>query len=108
ERKTLSHLAVDLIEEALEKPNQTIILEERIQQPISEPGIKDPTEQELDKIRADLMTTIAYLSLTPMYEFKLGNISKIKPIILENECVDRIVYVNNSEILYKTKFKEEN
>jgi len=98
ERKEMSQLAIDLIEEALEKPNQTIVLEERIKKPICEPGIKEPTEQELVFTRADIMSSIFDISKTHIYQNYVQT-SSFNPYLPE------IVYENGSKITMMVKNK---
>lgn len=69
ERKELVNLAVELIEEALEEPNKLIILEERVTSPICEPGVREPTEEELESARDKVMECITRLSRTSLYYF---------------------------------------
>ena len=95
-RKDVSRLAIDLIEEALEKPNQTIVLEERIIQPICEPGIKHPTEQELMFIRADVMRSILDISKTSTYKNYIQSDT-------HNPYSPEITYDNGSKITMMVK-----
>ena len=93
-RKELVLLAVDLIEEALEKPNQTIILEERIRKPIQEPGMKEITDDELDKSREYTLSSIEDLSKTPIYQ------SNLKETTFKHNT-RQIIYNNDSKIIFK-------
>ncbi|MBL7100551.1 MAG: hypothetical protein ISS23_01205 [Nanoarchaeota archaeon] len=96
-RKDLAHLAIDLIEEALEKPYQIIVVQERITKPTSEPGVKEPTEEELEQTRDYVMEVIEELNNTSIYLSKISYYTSFLP-------VEGIVYNNNSKILRrKTK-----
>jgi len=98
ERKEMSRLAIALIEEALEKPNQTIVLEQKITRPICEPGIKEPTERELVFARADIMKSIFDISKTHIYQ-KYVQTNSCNPYLPE------IIYKNGSKITMMIKNK---
>ncbi len=58
ERKELSHMAIELIEEALTKPGSEIFLEKRVKNPICEPTVRGQTDKQLDNERESLLGKI--------------------------------------------------
>ena len=97
ERKEISHFAVNLIEEALEKPDQTIVLEERITKSICEPGIKEPTKEELSLLKGKIMWLVYEISGSYVYKEHLEVSPQDRPI----SYLFKINYNNGSKIILR-------
>lgn len=96
ERKNISHLAIDLIEEALEKPNKEIILEGRIKKPICEPGVKEPSKKELEAVREDVLALVFYMSEYSTYR---NHVDTDYISDMDRYQRDEICYQNGSKII---------
>lgn len=74
-RKGLSHMAIELIEEALTKPGSEIFLESRIKKQVCEPTVSVKTESQLNEERKYLLEKVLdFSSTTETYNNEVSKI----------------------------------
>jgi len=101
-RKNKLKLAIGLIEEALAEPNKSIILEERIKQPICEPSIKGISKKELAMMHNDVINSIVELSGTSQYS-RFVSCKKVYCMMLPSDNI--VIEYNNGSFISKNNYR---